>query len=67
MRRTNLGKRSRGKKMKKLTHDFIDTAVNEYLNKGGKITVLNPADRNIEQVLNIRDISPVADDFLLDS
>lgn len=67
MRRVGLGKRNRGKKMKKLTHEFIDTAVNEYLKSGGKITVLDPADRDIQQVLNIKDITPIADDFLLDN
>ena len=65
MRKISLGKRKRGRKMKRMTHEFIDQAVDSYLKSGGKITILDPANRDIQLVLNKSDSFPAADEFLL--
>ena len=44
---------------------FVASAVEEFLNKGGKIEQLKPSDISFRQSMNVNDGSLDADEFLL--
>ncbi|MCP4757693.1 MAG: hypothetical protein GY866_43095 [Proteobacteria bacterium] len=58
-------KRKKGFRPTKLTHEEVDNAVREFLDKGGKINKIDTVERSYEEIIASRDISPDVDDFLL--
>jgi hypothetical protein len=53
----------KGKKPVKINREQIEIAVDEYLKSGGKITKLNLIDRNIKELLAIKEPNAAIDEF----
>lgn len=51
----------------KPTRNEINSAVEEYLNAGGKITKIVPDESNFHNFINSRDSSSLADEFLFEN
>ena len=47
------------------TREFVDSAVQEFLDRGGHITKVEKIDKNYRGFLAIRDLVSPADEFLL--
>ncbi len=53
-----------GAKQAKISREIVANAVEDYLKKGGKITEVKPNDRNIKDILAIRDSAVDIDEIL---
>lgn len=56
------GRRTR--KQVKISREFIDNAVEEYLKNGGKITELKPVERSLSEIMAGRDSVENVDEIL---
>ncbi len=60
-------KSKRGRKTRnqvKISREFIDNAVEEYLKNGGKITELKPVERSLSEIMAGRDTVENVDEIL---
>ncbi|MCG8335702.1 MAG: hypothetical protein MJE63_14385 [Proteobacteria bacterium] len=56
------GRRTR--KQVKISREFIDNAVEEYLKNGGKITELKPVERSLSEIMAGKDTVENVDEIL---